>query len=115
MPDYDDLSDVKTMLDSAQEAEEDNRARIREVNHFLEKDDGQWEPDIINNMSGKPRYTFDKCNPVVSAIAGEIQQANFAIRVRPAAGRASKDVAEIMGGMIRNIESEDRSTSGWPP
>jgi len=56
-------------------------------------------------MTGRPRYTFDKCNPVVDSIAGEMEQAEFGIKVRPAGGEASKDLAKLYDGMIRNIES----------
>jgi hypothetical protein len=105
MADFSDINDVKELLSEAQEAEFDNRIKVREVNHFLKKDDGQWEPSIIQNMSNRPRYTFDKCNPVVDSIAGEMEQAEFGIKVRPAGGDASKDLAKLYDGMIRNIQS----------
>ena len=105
MPDFNDINDVKTLLSEAQDAEYDNREEIREVTHFLQKQDGQWEPSIIQNMSGRPRYTFDKCNPIVDAISGEMEQAEFGIKVRPAGGDASKDLASLYDGLIRNIQS----------
>ena len=105
MADFNDLNSVKKLLSEAQEAEFDNRAKVREVTYFLEKSDGQWEPSIIQNMSGRPRYTFDKCNPVVDSIAGEMEQAEFGIKVRPATGEASKDTAADYDGLIRNIQS----------
>ena len=105
MADFTDLNSVKKLLSEAQEAEFDNRAKVREVTYFLEKPDGQWEPSIIQNMSGRPRYTFDKCNPVVDSIAGEMEQAEFGIKVRPATGEASKDTAAVYDGLIRNIQS----------
>ena len=109
MTDYDDLPTVLELLSEAQTAEFDNRNRVRDVTHFLEKDDGQWEPDIISNMSGRPRYTFDKCNPVVDSIAGEMEQAEFGIKVRPAGGDADKDLAKLYDGMIRNIQSSSNA------
>lgn len=105
MPDYDDIIAVKQLLSDAQEAETDNREKVREVTHFLQKDDGQWEPSIVQNMSGRPRYTFDKCNPIVDSIAGEMEQAEFSIKVRPAGGDATKDLANLYDGIIRNIQS----------
>ena len=105
MVDYTDLNDVNKLLKSAQDADFDNREIVREVNHFLKKRDGQWEPDIINVMSGRPRYTFDKCNPVVRSIAGEMKQADFDIKVKPAGGEATKEVAKVIDGLVRNIEN----------
>ena len=105
MTDFNSIADVNQLLSDAQEAEFDNRNKVREVTHFLEKDDGQWEPSIIQQMTGRPKYTFDKCNPVVDSIAGEMEQAEFGIKVRPAGGEASKDLAKLYDGMIRNIQS----------
>ena len=105
MPNYTDHAAVLQLLSNAQEAEQDNRERVREVINFLEKDDGQWEPAIVSKMSGRPRYTFDKCNPVVDSIAGELEQAEFGIKVRPAGGDATQDLAKLYDGIIRNIQS----------
>jgi hypothetical protein len=105
MPDFNNLIEVRELLKKAQDADHDNRERDRDVTHFLEKDDGQWEPDVIQRMLGRPRYTFDKCNPIVDAIAGEIEQADFDIRVRPAGGDATKELAKLYDGIIRNIEN----------
>lgn len=103
--DYTDHSKIVELLKEAQEDDSDNRERAREAHHFLDKRDGQWEPSILKNMTGRPRYTFDKCNPVVDDIAGEMDSADFDIRVRPAGGEATKDLAGTFDGIIRNIEA----------
>lgn len=93
------------MLKEAQETEFDNREMVREADLFLNKRDGQWEPEIISKFSGKPRYTFDECTPIVDDIMGEMDQMDFDIRVLPTNGEASKDTAEAYEGIIRNIEN----------
>lgn len=105
MPDFNSHKYMLRELSKAQEADDDNRQRVREAHHFLDKRDGQWEPEIINQMSGRPRYTFDKTNPIIDAICGEIEQADFGIKVKPAGGDATKDMASTLDGMIRNISS----------
>ena len=105
MSDFSDIQYVNQLLSDAQEAEHDNREKVREDTHFLQKEDGQWEPSVIAKMPGRPRYTFDKCNPVVDSIAGEMEQADFGIKVRPAGGEASQDLAKLLDGIIRNIQS----------
>lgn len=105
MPGFSDIQYVNQLLTDAQEAEFDNREQVREVTHFLQKRDGQWEASVISNMTGRPKYTFDKCNPVVDSIAGEMEQAEFGIKIRPAGGEASQDLAKLYDGMIRNIQS----------
>lgn len=104
---YDDWGAVNAFLEAAQEAEHDNREHVREVNLFLYKRDGQWDPDILSTVrsSGRPAYTFDKCNPIVDSISSKIEQADFIIKVAPAGGGASKEVAETYDGIIRNIQN----------
>lgn len=105
MAQFEEVKEVLDELWKSQNADKDQRDNAREAFTFLEKKDGQWEPSIVNRMRGRPRYTFDKCNPIVDQISGEIDQADFDIRVRPAGGEASKDVAMVYDGLIRNIEA----------
>jgi hypothetical protein len=111
MVDYADYQTVIKLQGKAQEPETDNREHVRESHNFLDKRDGQWEPNVIEMMRNLPRYTLDKCNPVVDAIAGEIQQADFDIRVRPAGGEATKETAILYDGLIRNIENISKSNN----
>lgn len=103
--DFGDIEKVKELLQQAQDNDKDNRERARESLQFLNKRDGQWEPGIINQMSGRPRYTFDKCNPIVNDIAGDIKKTSFGIRVQPAGGDATLDLAKSINGIIRNIQN----------
>ena len=102
---YDSHDAVINLLKAAQWADHDNREKAREAHLFVSKRDGQWEPYWWNNNINKPRYTFDMASPIVDQIAGEIEQADFDIRVSPAGGDASKDVAEVYDGIIRNLET----------
>ena len=83
---YDDLNSVLDNLKRAQDADHDIREQARESVHFIHKKDGQWEPEIIKQFSSKPRYTFDKTTPIVDQISGEMENADFSLRVRPAGG-----------------------------
>ena len=102
--DYDNIDDVLAALKESQEAEQEMRELAREEDEFTTLLDGQWEPNVIAANIGRPRYTLDKCNPILDDITGEMDQADFAIRVRPAGGEATEDMAEAYGGLIRNIE-----------
>jgi len=102
---YADHQSVCEMLTKAQGAEHDMREAVREANLFIIKRDGQWEPYWWNNNAGKPRYTFDMTTPIVKQICGELSQSDFDIRVSPAGGDATKDVAQTYDGIIRNIEN----------
>lgn len=110
MPDYTDHSDVVKLLGMAQDAEVDNRQRVRECHLFLDKRDGQWEAEYWKAASDKPRYTFDMTNPIVDQIAGEIQQADFSIKVDPSSSDASDSIAETIDGLVRNIQNISNAT-----
>lgn len=90
-------------LNKAMEADHDQLEMCRESDHFINKKDGQWEPNIINKMTGRPRYTFDKVNPAIDQIAGEIRQNDFTLRCMPADGGADKKTAATLDGLIRSI------------
>jgi hypothetical protein len=92
-------------LNAAQEADGDNRDRLREAHLFLNSRNGQWEPDWWEKNNNKPRYTFDMTTPIVDQIAGALEGAEFDIRVTPSGGNASKDDAKLLDGIVRNIEN----------
>lgn len=105
MADYANHQGILTLLKKAQEAETDVREKAREVRRFLNEPDGQWEDRVAHTFKDRPRYTFDRCNDLVDDIAGEMEQADFDIRVNPAGGEATKELAETYDGLIRNIEN----------
>lgn len=113
MPDYSKHADVLKLLTEAQEADQDNREAALEAQWFIEKPDGQWEPEWWQANAGKPRYSFDMTSPIVDQIAGEIEQADFDIKVRPAGGESSKETAAMLDGLIRNIENFSRASATY--
>lgn len=102
--DYSQHQDVIELLDKCQQADKDNRQQVRESHLFLDKRDGQWEPYWWDSNEEKPRYTFDMVNPIVDQVASEIEQSDYDIKVSPAGGNATKDIALSYDGIIRNIE-----------
>lgn len=103
--DYTELNKLLVMLSKVQDDEQDQRDRVREAKRFLTTRDGQWDEYAVKKMDGRFRGTFDMCTPIVDSIAGEIEQADFTIRVSPAGGEASQDTAKVLDGLIRNIRN----------
>ncbi|MBT8490952.1 MAG: hypothetical protein KJN62_07880, partial [Deltaproteobacteria bacterium] len=103
----DNYNECVKMLSEAQESEKDNREKVREADHFINHRQGQWEAFVLAELksSGRPRYTFDECGPIIDDIMGEMETMEFDIRVNPAGSDASKDTARIYEGIIRNIEN----------
>ncbi len=96
-------------LKESQLADHDNREKARESDHFVNKKDGQWEPSIVNKFSNQPRYTLDKTSGVVADLAGEMNSMDFTIKIKPAGGAATNDIAKHIDGLIRNIENNSGS------
>lgn len=92
-------------LEEAQEADFDNRELQRECDRFLNMPGGQWEPSVWSRFRGKPKYTFDEVNPLVDDVLGEMETAEFSIRVSPSGNAASRETANIYEGIIRTIEN----------
>lgn len=103
---FEDHAKVLEMLKESQDADKDNREAAREAHLFIDKRDGQWEPNWWNASQGKPRYTFDMTGPVVDVVAGEIERSDFGISITPSGGQASKDDAKLFSGIVRNIEDQ---------
>lgn len=103
--DYSDIGKVLVMIQKAQDAETDQRDRVREAKRFITERDGQWDEYAKQKMDGRFRGTFDMCTPIIDGVSGEIEQSDFTIRVSPSGGEASKDTAKVMDGLIRNIRN----------
>ena len=97
-------------LQDSQEAETDMRSQARNAQLFVNKRDGQWEPEFWESNDNKPRYTFDLTSPIVDQVSGALDMANFSIKVSPAGGEATEETADILSGLIRNIENLSYAT-----
>lgn len=69
--------------------------------------DDMWDEEA-KNLRGRdrPMLTINRLNPVIKQIIGDYRQHKLSIRVLPASGDASEDVADLLGGLIRNIEQQ---------
>ena len=99
------------LLYEAQDTEFDNREMSREADLFLNKRDGQWEPQVLHTFSNRPRYTFDEVNPIVDGIMGQIKAMDFGATISPAGGQATKELALILSGMVRTIQNISKPTA----
>jgi hypothetical protein len=106
-----DQKDCLAAFVKAQSDEHDNRELSREEDYFCLEKGGQWEDNVVNAMGNRPKFTFDKVNPIIDDIMAEVEGMDFGIRVRPAGGGATKELSETYAGVIRYIENlSDAST-----
>lgn len=71
---------------------------------FLDGD--QWDKELKEDRiaDGRPCFTINKIPKFIDQVVGEQRQNRPQIKVKPAGGKANKDVAKILAGLIRNIE-----------
>lgn len=108
---FEEYQEVREAISEAQSEDLDQREQAREADYFVNKRDGQWEPEVISKLKGKPRYTNDRTNPIVNQIVADITNSDFTIRARPAGGDASKDTSKIYDGVIRSIRNHSKFQS----
>lgn len=98
---YKDHDYILERLIADQEAEEDLRDEIDEIELFVDGD--QWEQDVWDSTDGRPRYTFDMQNATINRIWNEMAANEYSATTQPIGGGADEDTSNIIDGLIRNI------------
>jgi len=99
------LSRARKCFDRAEEHEQDNRLSYRADTLFVRARD-QW-PEAIRRQreqEGRPCLTIDKLGPVVRQVVNDARQNKPSIKVHPVDSHGDPETAEIINGLIRNIE-----------
>lgn len=94
---------------AAAEAEKDNRKNYKNDVEFSSTDD-QWDAEVKRARGAhRPALTYNRLNGVIKQIIGDYRQHKLAIKVLPAGGEASEEMADIIAGIIRNIEQQSNA------
>ena len=103
--DADLLSEAKEDFKAAEEASDENRTRSDEAIKFGRMGE-QWDDAIRSQreLEGRPCLRFNMMPTKVRQVVNDSRQNKPGIRVQPVDGSGDKDVAEILNGIIRNIE-----------
>lgn len=105
MSDTDIVTQAREFLTRAESAETDNRKTWREDVRFARL--GKQWPDAIEKkrtQEQRPCLTINKLGPVIRQVVNDARQNRPAIKVLPQDDRADPKTAEVMTGLIRNIE-----------
>jgi hypothetical protein len=107
--DKDDDDDVhaQALLDfeRCQHTEADYRAEARQLIRFVNLSE-QWPDDVRRQREreGRPCLTVNKTKKMVRQVTNAARQNKPSIKVKPVDYRADNQTADIIGGLIRNIE-----------
>src|SRR5687767_14233062 len=104
--DEDVLAAARRDYDRAREAWEENRTRAREDLSFARLG-RQWDEQIQRQraLEKRPCLTFNKMPAFIRQVVNDARQNKPAIKVHPQDSRADPRTAEIINGLIRNIET----------
>lgn len=71
----------------------------------------QWPNEVAmeRRRDGRPMLTSNQLPQFINQVTGDIRLNTPAIKVRPAGGKASKDIADVLTGLIRNIEAQSQA------
>lgn len=99
------LAEVRTKFEKAVEAENDNRERALDDVKFARL--GQQWPDTVQKAredEGRPCLVINRLPSFIRQVVNTARQNRPSINVIPADSGADTDTAEVMSGLIRNIE-----------
>lgn len=88
-----------------QDAEAQNRNDARELIRFVNLSE-QWPSNVrrARERDGRPCLTVNKVKKLVRQVCNEARQNKPSIKIKPVDYRADNDTADILSGIIRNIE-----------
>lgn len=105
MTDDDFLADVRKKFDRASDSASDNHDAWRDDVRFAKLLE-QWPEEVKRQreLDGRPCLVIPRLQAFIRQVVNEARQNRPAITVVPADSGADPDTAEIMSGLIRNIE-----------
>lgn len=125
MADEDDLAEAKEAFELASAAEATNREEALDDIKFARLGE-QW-PDYAKSSRGndRPMLTINRMPAFIRQVVNEARQNKPQIKIKPVDSGSDPKTAEIIGGLIRNIEhvssadvaydtaAENAITMGW--
>ncbi|AWC25373.1 hypothetical protein CO731_04868 [Aminobacter sp. MSH1] len=99
------LREGREAFQRASDVENDNRQTALEDIRFARAGE-QWPADIIKQrqIEGRPCLTINKLPAFIRQVVNDARQNKPSIKVHPADSGADPETAEVINGLIRNIE-----------
>lgn len=100
-------------FEEIEDREHDQRELAIEDSIFINVEDGQWDDKAKETRKDRPRYTIDRTSPAIDQLVGDQRQNRTSIKVKPTTGGADKEGADVLSGLIRNIEERSKATQAY--
>lgn len=103
------LEQAKKHYEIAVSAESDNRDEMEDDLKFSALD--QWPEEVKKERKDRPMLTLDHTGQAVRRVLGDIRQSLPSIKIDPVDDGSDKDTAEVIEGLVRQIEYQSRAQS----
>lgn len=107
------LAEARQRFKYVVDNDKDNRDNQREDTKFVYTPGAQWPQSIKDERlrlgNTDPCLEFNQLKQFVNQVVNDMRQKRPGVRVHPASGDASKKVADLLQGLIRNIEVESNA------
>lgn len=104
------LKDAQEQFKICCDAEEDNRANWVDDVRFSRLGE-QWPEDVVNKRKreGRPCLTINRLPSFIRQVTNDARQNKPSIKIHAAGDGATEETAEIINGLIRNIEYQSNA------
>ncbi len=102
---------ARERYEEGSEAWEENRAGA--ADDFRMLNGQQWDDNALQDREGRPALVINKLSGVQKQITGDQRQNRPSIKIQPVDSDSDPDVAEILTGLIRNIEQQSDAESAY--
>jgi len=120
------IAEAREAFDAAYESEKDNRRDALDDIRFARLSE-QWDQNVRlqREREGRPCLTINKLTAFTRQVVNDARQNKPSIKVHPVDDQADKRTADVMNGLIRNVEyssnadvaydtaTEDAVCMGW--
>lgn len=107
---------IKTALqryELAKQATEQFRREMKEDLKFIAGEQWNWQARNVRENAGLPCFTINRLPTFIQQITNEIRQNKPSLQVDPVSGGATRDVADAMAGLIRQIEQHSNADTAY--
>lgn len=108
----DPLVDMRKRYEACQSAWGDKFEESKADLRFTFIPGEQWDADMKAKRGKRPMYEFNKTRPVVKSVTNDMRQSSAGIKIR-ATQDGHQELADIMQGLIRNIEAQSRADTAY--
>lgn len=106
----DTIKEALEAFKACEERDRDNYAAYEEDVRFARLEE-QWPEDVARKRlrEGRPMHVVNKLAPIIRQVVNDARQNKPQITVRPQDSKADPETAELLSGLVRNIESSSNA------